>query len=56
MRLNGLTLDDSATVQRADEDLYELYEASTAVVEHKDKDQTAGLEIAESLIFCGHQV
>ncbi len=30
------------------------YEGST-VVEHQDKDQAAGLELAESFIFCGHQ-
>ena len=27
----------------------------TAVVEHKDKDQAAGLELAETFILCGHQ-
>jgi hypothetical protein len=32
-----------------------IYEGSTAVVEHKDKDQVVGLEIAESFILCGHQ-
>ncbi len=31
------------------------YEGSTVVVEHQDKDQTAGLELAESFILCGHQ-
>jgi hypothetical protein len=31
------------------------YEGSTAVVEHQDKDQAAGLELAESFILCGHQ-
>jgi hypothetical protein len=30
-------------------------EGSTAVVEHQDKDQAAGLELAESFILCGHQ-
>jgi hypothetical protein len=25
------------------------------LVEHQDKDQTAGLEVAESFILCGHQ-
>ncbi len=25
------------------------------MVEHKDTDQAAGLEIAESFILCGHQ-
>ncbi len=32
-----------------------MYEGSTAVVKHKDKDQAAGLEIAESFIFFGQQ-
>jgi hypothetical protein len=31
------------------------YEGSTVVVEHQDKDQAAGLELAESFIMCGHQ-
>jgi hypothetical protein len=31
------------------------YEGSTVVVEHQDKDQAAGLELAESFILCGHQ-
>jgi hypothetical protein len=31
------------------------YEGSTAVMEHQDKDQAAGLELAESFILCGHQ-
>jgi hypothetical protein len=31
------------------------YEGSKAVVEHQDKDQAAGLELAESFILCGHQ-
>jgi hypothetical protein len=31
------------------------YEGSTAVVKHQDKDQAAGLEVAESFILCGHQ-
>jgi hypothetical protein len=31
------------------------YEGSTVVVEHQDKDQAAGLEVAESFIVCGHQ-
>ncbi len=30
-------------------------EGSTAVVEHQDKNQAAGLELAESFILCGHQ-
>ncbi len=30
-------------------------EGSTAVVEHKEKQQASGLEIAESFILCGHQ-
>jgi hypothetical protein len=30
-------------------------EGSTAVVEHHDKDQVAGLELAESFILCEHQ-
>ncbi len=32
-----------------------MYEGSTAVVEHHDKDHVAGLELAESFILCGHQ-
>jgi hypothetical protein len=32
-----------------------ILESSIAVVEKKDKDQVAGLEIAESFIFCSHQ-
>jgi hypothetical protein len=32
-----------------------VYEGSTAVVEDHDKDQAAGLELAESFILCGHQ-
>jgi hypothetical protein len=32
-----------------------MYEGSTVVVEHQDKDQVAGLELAESFILCGHQ-
>jgi ABC-type transporter MlaC component len=31
-----------------------VYEGSTVAVEHKDKDQAASLEIAESFILCGH--
>jgi hypothetical protein len=31
------------------------YEGSTVVVEHQHKDQAAGLELAESVILCGHQ-
>jgi hypothetical protein len=31
------------------------YEGSTVVVEHQDKDQAAGLQLAESFILCGHQ-
>jgi hypothetical protein len=32
-----------------------MYEGSTVVVEHQDKDQAAGLELTESFILCGHQ-
>jgi hypothetical protein len=32
-----------------------IYEGINAFVKHKDKDQAAGLEIAESFILCGHQ-
>jgi hypothetical protein len=32
-----------------------IYEGSTVVMAHTDKDQAAGLEIAESFILCGHQ-
>jgi hypothetical protein len=31
------------------------YEGSTVVVEHQDKDQAAGLKLAESFTLCGHQ-
>ncbi len=31
------------------------YEGSTVIVEHQDKDQATGLEIAESFILRGHQ-
>jgi hypothetical protein len=31
------------------------YEGATVVVEHQDKDQAAGLELAQSFILCGHQ-
>jgi hypothetical protein len=31
------------------------YQGSTVIVEHQDKDQAAGLEVAESFILCGHQ-
>jgi hypothetical protein len=31
------------------------YEGSMVVVEHQDKDQAAGLELAELFILCGHQ-
>jgi hypothetical protein len=30
------------------------YKGSIVVVEHQDKDQAAGLEVAESFILCGH--
>jgi hypothetical protein len=32
-----------------------IYEGSTAVVEHNDKDQAAGLEFDESFMHCRHQ-
>jgi hypothetical protein len=32
-----------------------MYEGSTAVVEHQDNDQAAGLEMADSFILCRHQ-
>jgi hypothetical protein len=32
-----------------------VYEGSTTVVEHQDKDQAAGLEMADSFILCSHQ-
>jgi hypothetical protein len=31
------------------------YKDSTVVVEHQNKDQAVGLELAESFILCGHQ-
>jgi hypothetical protein len=33
-----------------------IFEGGVSVMEHRDKDQAAGLEIAESFILCGHQV
>jgi hypothetical protein len=33
----------------------DIYEGITALVEHKNKDQAARLEIAEYFIMCGHQ-
>jgi hypothetical protein len=51
--------DDSVAVHGEDEDIYmnqtNIYEGSTAVVEHKDKDQAAVQEIAGLVILCGHQ-
>jgi hypothetical protein len=35
--------------------LSNIYEGSTAVEEHKDKDKADGLEIAKSFILGGHQ-
>jgi hypothetical protein len=32
-----------------------IYEGGVAVVKHRDKDQAAGLEIAESFILCRHK-
>jgi hypothetical protein len=32
-----------------------VYEGSTALVEHQDKDQAAGLEMADAFILCSHQ-
>jgi hypothetical protein len=32
-----------------------VYKGVIAIVEHRVKDQAAGLEIAESFILCGHQ-
>jgi hypothetical protein len=60
LRINGIPPDSGAIVQG----LIKVYtnqiytnqinvlEGSTAVVEHKDKDQAAGLEIAESFNLC----
>ncbi len=31
------------------------YEGSTVIVDHQDKDQAAGTELAESFILCGCQ-
>jgi hypothetical protein len=33
-----------------------MFEGATTVVEHQDKDQAAGLEMAELFILCSHQV
>jgi hypothetical protein len=33
-----------------------IFEGGVAVTEHRDKDQAAGLEIAEPFILCRHQV
>jgi hypothetical protein len=32
-----------------------VYEGATALVEHQDKNQATGLEMAESIILCSHQ-
>jgi hypothetical protein len=32
-----------------------VYKGATAVVEHQDKDQAVGLEMADSFILCSHQ-
>jgi hypothetical protein len=32
-----------------------IYEGSTVALEHKDKDQAAGMEMAEQFILCSHQ-
>ncbi len=42
-------------MMKAYENQTNTYEGST-IVEHQDKDQAAGLELAESFILCGHQV
>ncbi len=58
IRLHGLPPNDSSVVQRPDEGVREtvgVYEGCTAVVEHQDKDQAAGLEMADSFILCSHQ-
>jgi hypothetical protein len=34
---------------------FNVFKGSTVVVEHKDKNEAAGLEIAESFILCEHQ-
>ncbi len=31
-----------------------MYEGATTIVEHQDKDQAAGLEMADSFILCSH--
>ncbi len=55
---HGLPADDCTPLQMAHEGLHKLMnvlEGGTAVVEHKDKDQAAGLEIAESFMLYRHQ-
>jgi hypothetical protein len=53
-----LPADHCSAIPRNDEvyvNQSNVYEGSTAVVEHHDKDQAAGLELAELFILCGHQ-
>jgi hypothetical protein len=42
-------------MMKAYENQTNTYEGSTVVMEHQDKEQAAGLELAESFILCGHQ-
>ncbi len=54
----GLPSDGGAIVQGLHEGLHNqtnVLEDSMAVVEHKDNDKAAGLEIAESSILCSQQ-
>ncbi len=55
---HGLPADDCTPLQMAHEGLHKVMnvlEGGTAVVEHNDKDQAAGLEIAESFMLYRHQ-
>ncbi len=58
LRRVGLPSDGDAIVQGLHEGLHNqtnVLEDRMAVVEHKDNDKVAGLEIAESSILCSHQ-
>jgi hypothetical protein len=55
---HGVPTDDCEAIQRPDVGVtnqMNIYEGSTAVVEHKYKDQATRLEIAKSFIICSHQ-
>jgi hypothetical protein len=59
VRRDGLSPEDCQAVPGHDEGIREpdqhIRRVNTVVVEHQDKDQAAGLELAESFILCGHR-